>query len=149
VLEQVGPPAELLRHPANEFVADFLGDDRGIKRLSLLRVDDVALSRGPVVEAIAAPEEARAVMAQHHLDWVGVVQGDRLLGWVDAADLDCARCVGDAPLRRFVAFVRKDTSLKAALDTIVTSQTRVAPVIEGDDTYRGMLTLGDLAEGIT
>ena len=37
VLEQVGPPEDLLREPADEFVADFLGDDRGIKRLSLMR----------------------------------------------------------------------------------------------------------------
>ena len=43
VLEQLGPPAELLRHPANEFVEDFLGRERGLKRLALLTVRDAPL----------------------------------------------------------------------------------------------------------
>jgi osmoprotectant transport system ATP-binding protein len=43
VLEQFGPPAELLRAPANEFVAGFLGRERALKRMALLRVRDVEL----------------------------------------------------------------------------------------------------------
>jgi osmoprotectant transport system ATP-binding protein len=38
VLEQYGAPNELLATPANPFVANFLGSDRGIKRLSLLPI---------------------------------------------------------------------------------------------------------------
>ena len=34
-IEQLAPPAELLARPANDFVADFLGNDRGLKLLSL------------------------------------------------------------------------------------------------------------------
>src|SRR5205823_1235229 len=37
VLEQFGPPAELLRSPANEFVANLLGRDRGLKGRGLPR----------------------------------------------------------------------------------------------------------------
>jgi len=39
ILEQFGTPGELLARPANQFVADFLGSDRAIKRLSLLPID--------------------------------------------------------------------------------------------------------------
>jgi CBS domain-containing protein len=48
-----------------------------------------------------------------------------------------------------------DATLKAALDGIVTSRTRVAVVVDGDGSdngdghYLGMLTVDDLAEGIT
>jgi osmoprotectant transport system ATP-binding protein len=35
VLAQYGPPDELLAHPASNFVADFVGNDRGLKRLAL------------------------------------------------------------------------------------------------------------------
>ena len=44
VLEQFGPPAELLRTPANEFVAGFLGRERALKRMGLMRVRDVNLA---------------------------------------------------------------------------------------------------------
>jgi osmoprotectant transport system ATP-binding protein len=43
VLAQYATPAELLMRPANEFVEDFVGADRALKRLALERVGDVAL----------------------------------------------------------------------------------------------------------
>ncbi len=42
-LQQYGPPEELLMHPANDFVRDFVGADRALKRLALMRVRDVNL----------------------------------------------------------------------------------------------------------
>jgi CBS domain containing-hemolysin-like protein len=48
----------------------------------------------------------------------------------------------------FRAVVTADTNLKAALDGIVSSHTRVAMVVDADDRYLGMLTVDDLAEGI-
>jgi osmoprotectant transport system ATP-binding protein len=148
-LEQIGTPEELLRAPANDFVADFLGDDRGIKRLSLMTIDDVDLQDGPVVSVTDTPSTARDVMTQHRVDWVGVRDGDHLLGWVGEADLNGDPTVETAPRKPFRAVFRGDTSLKAALDGIVTSQTRVAVVVEDDDRFRGMLTVDDLAGGIT
>ena len=56
--------------------------------------------------------------------------------------------VADAPLKPFRSVIGGGTTLKAALDLIVTSQTRVAVVVGDDDAYRGMLTVDDLAEGI-
>jgi osmoprotectant transport system ATP-binding protein len=41
-LEQYAPPAELLAHPASEFVAQFVGADRALKHLALLTVSDLA-----------------------------------------------------------------------------------------------------------
>ncbi len=46
VLVQYDEPDEILAHPADEFVARFVGQDRGLKRLSLKRLADVEL--GPV-----------------------------------------------------------------------------------------------------
>jgi osmoprotectant transport system ATP-binding protein len=150
VLEQVGTPEELLQAPASEFVADFLGDDRGIKRLSLLTVDDVGLREGPVVEVSATPAHARSVMAEHGVDWIGLRQDGRLLGWLDGVDVDGQPTLEEssAGARPFRATFGCGTTLKAALDGIVTSQTRVA-VVQDDQRYLGMLTLDDLAEGVT
>ncbi len=43
VLEQIASPADLLGSPANEFVAQFVGAERGIRRLSLITAADVDL----------------------------------------------------------------------------------------------------------
>jgi osmoprotectant transport system ATP-binding protein len=149
ILEQVDSPAEMLRAPRSDFVADFLGHDRGIKRLSLMTVGDASLSKGPVVAATASADDARATMAEVGYDWVAVCDGDdRLLGWIGAAELDGVATVGELTPEPFLTVVTADTTLKAALDGIVTSRTRVAMAVDADGHYLGMLTVDDLAEGI-
>jgi osmoprotectant transport system ATP-binding protein len=147
VLEQYGTPEELLRRPANEFVERFLGRERGLKRMALLKVADVPLSPGAVVAASATPAEAKEVMARFGVDWVGVLDDDRLRGWVGAADLDGLEQVGDAPVERFVSWVTPATALREALDTIVTSRTRAAVVLD-DERYVGMVFIDQIAEGV-
>jgi osmoprotectant transport system ATP-binding protein len=46
-LAQFGPPAEILANPASEFVAQFVGADRALKRLSLARIADLELDPAP------------------------------------------------------------------------------------------------------
>ncbi len=147
VLEQVAPPEEMLRDPANDFVAGFLGQERGLKRLGLLTVSDAQLVEGPIVAADAGAEDARRVMADHGVDWVGVVDEERLLGWVAAENLNGAS-VGDADLRPFAASVTPHAALREALDVIVGAQTRVAVVTDDDEHYLGMLTIDQVAGGL-
>jgi osmoprotectant transport system ATP-binding protein len=150
ILEQVDSPAEMLRAPRNDFVADFLGDDRGIKRLSLMTVGDASLSKGPLVAETATADDARSTMAELGYDWVAVCDGDdRLRGWIGAAELDGVATVGELKPKPFLSVVTADTTLKAALDGIVTSRTRVAMAVDDDGRYLGMLTVDDLAEGVT
>jgi len=62
VLEQYGTPEEILARPASEFVAQFVGADRGIKRLSLTTVAEV-----PLLESTRHGAEARRVPASYSL----------------------------------------------------------------------------------
>jgi osmoprotectant transport system ATP-binding protein len=148
VLEQYATPDELLRAPANDFVANFLGHERGLKRLSLLKVRDVQLVDGPVVGCDATREEAERVMEKFGYDWVGVLDGERLLGWVDRASLDGKERVGDVEMRRFSTPVRPGTSLRETLDALVISSTNVAVIFDENDRYLGMLTIEQISEGI-
>ena len=45
---QYATPAELLMAPADEFVEDFVGADRALKRLALMRVGDIGLWEAPL-----------------------------------------------------------------------------------------------------
>ena len=57
IVEQYAPPGEILRAPANDFVRQFIGGERALKRLALLKVGDVRLAppNGPV-EARVRPD---------------------------------------------------------------------------------------------
>ncbi len=48
-LVQYATPAELLAHPVDDFVADFVGADRALKSLSLTRVEQIDLIPAPLV----------------------------------------------------------------------------------------------------
>ena len=143
VVEQYAPPVEILRDPANRFVEEFLGSDRGIKRLSLIGIRDVPLEEGPMVDRFAPAAAARDAMDRYGVDWFGILDGTTLLGWAWAADLDGATPADVAP-KPFEARLELDDSLREALDTIITSHTRVAPVFDGDR-FVGTIT----AEGIS
>ena len=57
-IEQYAPPEEILRVPASEFVKEFVGSERGLKRLGLIRVGDVGLEDGVVAPSDSIPTVA-------------------------------------------------------------------------------------------
>jgi osmoprotectant transport system ATP-binding protein len=81
-LEQYGTPAQILSHPANDFVADFVGSDRGIKRLAVtpiplgsLRPMPTDLPEGTEAPSVAKTEslrEALAALLEGETGWVVV-----------------------------------------------------------------------------
>ncbi len=148
VLEQYDRPTAVLGDPANDFVLDFVGAERSLKRLALIPVHDMSLERGPVVDASASAGEAKDRMREFGVDWIGVCQGDTMLGWSWGSDLDPARRVGDADLSRFRVGISPDSSLRAALDTIVSSRTQVAVVVDDENRYLGMLRFDSINEEV-
>src|SRR5215208_812113 len=84
-LAQFAPPAEILASPASEFVARFVGADRGLKRLSLTKVGDLELA----AVALAHVDDDAATARQRALaDPLGflllVDSAKRPLGWIGA-----------------------------------------------------------------
>ncbi|MDH3306046.1 MAG: ABC transporter ATP-binding protein [Acidimicrobiia bacterium] len=143
VLEQYDTPATILSQPANSFVEEFLGGERGLKRLALLPVSSVALERGPVVDRAASSAEAQRVMREHGVDWLGILDGSRLLGWVDAGELQGGSPASVTP-KPFAVSLSCDSSLREALDAVVTGHARTAVVLDGD-VYQGMLDVEAIA----
>jgi osmoprotectant transport system ATP-binding protein len=144
VLEQYDTPAAILRDPANDFVASFLGDERGLKRLSLIPVTQATLEQGPMVPATADADEARRRAEETGDDWVGVLDGERLRGWLWLDELDPAMPLGEHEVRDFRVWVQDDASLRAAVDAIVNTRGNVA-VVYHESTYRGLLRIEQVA----
>src|ERR687891_798651 len=148
IVEQHASPEEILRDPANDFVKQFVGAERGLKRLALVSVADIEVEEGPVVPPTASTDVARKAMDEFGLDWTAVVDDGELLGWVDPAALEGASTVADVKPRKFSAYVTADSSLRHALDSIVTSRTQVAVVVDKEERYRGILTLERVSQEI-
>jgi osmoprotectant transport system ATP-binding protein len=88
-LGQYGTPAELLAHPADEFVSDFVGATAGLRRLTVTPIDRAHLEPlegrtagelGATVPLGATLEEALAVLLRDDRAVVGVTEGSRFVG---------------------------------------------------------------------
>jgi len=84
VLAQYDVPDAILAHPADEFVEQFVGEDRALRRLALRRVGDVELDPvgnpgpgdAPVVPASTTVRNAVSLMLQSATDRVLVTEDD-------------------------------------------------------------------------
>jgi osmoprotectant transport system ATP-binding protein len=102
-VEQYATPAELLMAPATEFVEDFVGADRALKRLALMRVSDIDLWEAPLAYVGQATAEVRAKLAAPDVEvpYPLLLDGDRRpLGWLSERDLaaDTVPSQPDSPL---------------------------------------------------
>jgi osmoprotectant transport system ATP-binding protein len=138
-LEQYGPPADVLGHPATDFVADFVGADRGLKRLMVTPVAVAELEKPPVLSVDATLAEARRAMDAEGACWAIVLdEGGRLLGSLDRARAEGEGNVADRA-RRMDAAVSVDDTLKDALAVMLLHDAGWVAVVDGERVL-GVLT---------
>jgi osmoprotectant transport system ATP-binding protein len=138
-VEQFAPPAELLGAPATPFVADFVGADRGLKRLAVTGIDPADLEQPPVVHVDDSLADARAAMQRAGARWA-VVLDDRqaLHGWISAERANGSGTVRDTA-KRMEAWVPLDASLKTAFSVMLQLEAGWVAVLDGDR-FCGVLT---------
>jgi len=139
-LEQFDSPDQVLAHPVNAFVADFVGTDRTLKRLRLVKVRDAVQPKSPCVCGTDGVERAVALMNDEGYEFVVIVDGEgRPLGYVDDSVRDRTGVVGEhrAPLP---ATVRLEEDLRAAVSTMFMHDVRWLACIDGDGRFSGFVT---------
>ena len=138
-VEQFATPAELLGRPANEFVADFVGADRGLKRLAVTGIDAADLEQPPVVHVNDSLADARGALERTGARWAVVLDdAGHLHGWLSADQAAGAGTVGSAA-RRMEAWVPQGSSLKTAFATMLQMEAGWVAVLDGDR-FLGVLT---------
>ena len=140
-LEQFDSPDHLLAHPASSFIADFVGTDRTLKRLRLVKVRDALQAKCPRVFHGDAVEQAVAVMDREGYEFVVVVDdGGRPHGYVDLHTVrERSGAVGEhrTPLP---ATVRLDEDLRAAVSTMFMHDIRWLACVDEQGQFAGFVT---------
>jgi len=129
---QYDTPANLLAAPADDFVAEFLGEDRGLRRLSFLGSADLMLTAdGVVAEGAAATGHA----------WALVVDADRRpVGWSSAGAAELQPCA-----RAFTVGV---DSLRSALDSAALNPSGLAIGVDGDGRVVGVVGQSEITQAL-
>jgi osmoprotectant transport system ATP-binding protein len=141
ILAQYATPAELLSYPADDFVKDFVGADRALKRLALQRVRDIDLWRAAVVRVGEMVSEVRPKLDDADLPIPLLVDDrGRPIGWLSDRALLGERVVKElrSPAEPIVEL---DDILRDALSDLLESETRYAPVVDADGCVAGVLSI--------
>ncbi|MGH3155722.1 MAG: ABC transporter ATP-binding protein, partial [Streptosporangiaceae bacterium] len=152
-LVQVDAPEHLLAHPADDYVEDFLGFDRGIRRLSFLAAGTLDLDQDVIVGQDTTASSALAKVQGAAPGWLLVIDNERLpRGWISSADLQAApgtSQVGSLSLTSHGHTFRADSdSLRAALDATVLSRTGQAVGVDADGRVVGVTSYEQLRAAI-
>jgi osmoprotectant transport system ATP-binding protein len=145
-LIQYSPPAELLAAPKNRFVRDFVGSDRTLKSLRLMKVDEAMKESPRVVKEDQDLESVSETMNKQGVNYLIVVEnGNKLKGWVNREDVEEVEegTVADAMVTDTGA-AEVGTSLADALTVMLERDVANLPVVDGDNNLKGLLTFHDL-----
>jgi osmoprotectant transport system ATP-binding protein len=147
-VEQYATPAEILTSPANEFVEDFVGADRALKRLSLLRVGDIDLWRAPNARAGQSTAEVRAELAHPDVEvpYALLVDAEeRPQGWLTQRDLagDTVPATAHAPLG---PVLETGDVMRDALADLLQGESMYAPVVDHAGRITGILSVEIISE---
>jgi osmoprotectant transport system ATP-binding protein len=139
-LEQYADPATLLGSPASSFVADFVGADRGLKRLAVTRISVEDLEQPPVVRLDDSLAAARQAMEKVHARWAVVLdKDDSLRGWLSREHAAGGAGTVRDRVRRMEAWVPVSTTLKHAFSIMLQEDAGWVAVLDGSR-FLGVLT---------
>ncbi len=146
-LAQFDTPARVLGEPADAYVAEFVGSDRGLRRLAVTPIAEVDLELPPVVHEGDSLADAHQQMTAQDARWAVVLDGsDNLRGWISLERSSGAGTVSERG-ERMDAWVARDASLKDALSTMLQWDAGWVAVLDGDR-FLGVLTPGTLHEAL-
>ncbi|MEV7680482.1 betaine/proline/choline family ABC transporter ATP-binding protein [Streptomyces sp. NPDC088341] len=151
-IEQFDAPAAVLGTPATPYVADFVGADRGLKRLSVTPIEEGDLEQPPVLHLDDPLDRAAAKLAEEGARWAVVLDSqDNLHGWI-STDRTGAPAAGTVRehARRMDAWLPLGASLKQAFATMLQHDAGWIAVIDKEETGRflGVLTPARLHEAL-
>ncbi|MGY1437229.1 ABC transporter ATP-binding protein [Streptomyces reniochalinae] len=139
-IEQFDRPAAVLGAPASPYVADFVGADRGLKRLSVTPIEPGDLEEPPTVHLSDRLDKAARRMAAAGARWAVVLDdADELHGWVSAGVVEAQEGTVADHARRMEAWLPLGSSLKQAFSTMLQHDAGWIAVLDGDR-FVGVLT---------
>ncbi|WP_167627908.1 betaine/proline/choline family ABC transporter ATP-binding protein [Listeria valentina] len=148
---QFDTPDEILRHPANSFVEEFIGKDRLIEAQPDVTQVRQIMNTNPVsITADKSLQAAIQLMKQKRVDTLLVVDEKQVLkGYIDVEQIDSQRkratSVVDI-LERDVFYVKEDALLRDTIQRILKRGYKYVPVVDDDKRLVGIVTRASLVD---
>ncbi|AUZ89323.1 proline/glycine betaine ABC transporter ATP-binding protein [Arthrobacter agilis] len=140
-LAQFAAPEEILRAPVDDFVAGFVGRDRGFRHLSFQQGDGVAIHPIETIEVDRLADPTVSVRSP----WTLLVDSEgRPHGWVPQATRESITKQAEA-VPGGSLYTRGDT-LRRALDAALSSPSGLGVTVDGDGRAVGVVRAAEVFE---
>lgn len=149
-LVQYDTPDTILAHPINRFVRDFVGTDRSLKRLGLVKIRNLMEANPPMCKFDATIEDVRKKFQEYGTNSIFVVDRDdgTLKGWVEREELRQNTSLLEAMYEASWVdiAVREGATAREALSAMVARGFRMTPVVDRQGKLKGTITLKALQD---
>ena len=147
---QYDTPDNILRNPANDFVKDFIGQNRLIQDRPNMKTVEVAMIKPVTVQADDSLNDAVNIMRERRVDTIFVVNNhNKLLGFLDIEDINQglrAKKELIDTMQRDIYKVHIDSKLQDSVRTILKRNVRNVPVVGDDNELIGLITRANLVD---
>lgn len=149
-LQQYATPSDLLAEPANEFVQDFLGSDRALKRLSVISVAS-AMLRDVVTVSPEDPVANLEARSEHPGREVAVCLDDagRPIGMVKDLQLVPSEGPVKAHMQAAEPVVQAGDDLRTAVSSMLAQGTSLAICADEAGRFVGLLTWREVVAAVS
>ena len=145
-LQQYDAPARLLSNPANDFVSEFIGADRGYRALQFFGSSALTLQTVPTVT-----EDEVDGLSLGPGEWRLVARGGGApFGWIDAAGVERHRAGRELydSVTAGGSLFRPDGTLRAALDAALSSPTGIGVAVDDAGAVVGGVRADDVIKAL-
>lgn len=147
---QFDTPNNILKNPANDFVREFIGQNRLIQDRPNIRVVDDAMKDPIAITSEKTIDEAVSIMRERRVDTLFItnVKG-KLVGYIDIEDLNEGyRKKSDIIdiMHRDIYTVKTGTMLQDSVRTILKRNVRLIPVVDEQYYIKGVITRASLVD---
>lgn len=145
VLQQLDAPTNILSNPANDFIADFVGSDRGLKKLTLVRVGEVMQTNLTLGYHNEPASDLVSRMRQHDLDSLFIVDDlQKLIGYVtlEGAQAQAGKAAHEI-VHDTIAATEEEATMRDAFSEMLSYGVRYLPVLDSDNRLVGLTAADD------
>lgn len=147
---QFDSPDNILRAPANDFVRDFIGENRLLQDRPNIRTVKEVMKTPITVKVDETLNNAVKIMRENRIDTIFVTNNEqKLLGYLDIEDIQEGVRKNTEMIdimERDVYKVSLDTKLQDSIRTILKRNVRHIPVVDEDNILKGLITRSNLVD---
>jgi len=148
-LVQYDTPKNILYNPKNEFVEDFIGVDRGLKILNLLKIEEIIEKDLICLDKKMSYSDAVKEVEKSGRAFAFVKADNKFLGYVNAKRLKKHKFSNWQQYIRELPTIKKESSLKDALNVMIESDNTVLAVTDKNSKLLGKITMDSIKSHIS